>query len=126
MSSLEQIGNLSESSQDVIRDNIAKLKYDVLPYLFGLLDKIEVNFMLKPGTLAAPLMDKIKPLYATLIYYAAKQVNFAIKGEELLQIEDSRFLALRLERTYSRINEAQKKLFRLEKAQTALVAFYKI
>ncbi|MGL6029020.1 MAG: protein SdhA, partial [Legionella sp.] len=70
MSSLEQIGNLSESSQDLIRDNIAQLKYGVLPNLFGLIDKIEVNFMLKPGTLATPLMDKIKPLYATLIYYA--------------------------------------------------------
>lgn len=126
MSSLEQIGNLSESSQDLIRDNIAQLKYGVLPNLFGLIDKIEVNFMLKPGTLATPLMDKIKPLYATLIYYAAKPVNFAIKGEELLSIEDSRFLALRLERTYSRITEAQKKLFRLEKAQRALAAFYQI
>lgn len=136
MSSLEQIGNLSESSQDLIRDNIAQLKYGVLPNLFGLIDKIEINFMLKPGTLATPLMDKIKPLYATLIYYAAKSVNFAIKGEELLSIEDSRFLALRLERTYSRINEARKKLFRIEQAQEKLVplkeaqeklvAFYKI
>lgn len=126
MSSLEQMGNLSESSQDVIRDNLAQLKYSILPTLFGLVDKIEDNAMLKPGTLSIPLMEKIKPLYDLLIYYASKPVNFQEKGEELLSIEDSRFLALRLERTYKRIDAANKSLFKIKKAQEACTDFFLI
>lgn len=126
MSSLEQMGNLSDSSQDVIRDKLAQLKYEVLPTLFGLVDKIEDNAMLKPGTLSNPLMEKVKPLYALLIHYASKPVNFEAKGKELLSIEDSRFLALRLERSYKRIDTANKGLFKVQKAQEALDRFYEI
>ncbi|WP_298622257.1 protein SdhA [uncultured Legionella sp.] len=126
MSSLEQMGHFSESSQDVIRDNLAQLKYVLLPTLFGLVDKIEDNAMLKPGTLSIPLMEQITPLYGLLIKYASKPVNFKEKGEELLSIEDSRFLALRLERTYGRINAANKAIFKIEKAEQALISFYEI
>lgn len=126
MSSLEQMGNLSDSSQDVIRDNLAQLKYFVLPTLFGLVDKIEDNAMLKPGTLSLSLMEKVKPLYELLIHYASKPVNFQAKGEELLSIEDSRFLALRLERTYNRIDTANKSLFKIKKAEEALNNFYEL
>ena len=126
MSSLEEMGNLSDSSQDVIRDNLAQLKYSLLPNLFGLVDKIEDNTMLKPGMLSIRLMEKIKPLYELLIFYASKPVNFQEKGEELLSIEDSRFLALRLERTYKRIDSANKSLFKIKKAEEALYDFYEI
>jgi hypothetical protein len=126
MSSLEQMGNLSESSQDVIRDNLAQLKYSLLPALFGLVDKIEDNAMLKPGTFSTPLMEKIKPFYDLLIYYASKPVNFQEKGEELLSIEDSRFLALRLEDTFKRIDKSNKALFKINKAQDALTNFFLI
>ena len=125
-SSIEQMGHFSESSQDVIRNNLAQLKYVVLPTLFGFVDKIEDNAMLKPGTLSTPLMEKIKPLYALLIHYASKPVNFQEKGEELLSIVDSRFLALRLERTYGRIDAADKALFKIQKAEEALISFYEI
>lgn len=125
-SSLEQMGHLSDSTQDVIRNNLAQLKYDVLPTLFGLVDKIEDNFMLKPGILSQPLMEKIKPLYELLIHYAGKPVDFKEKGEELLSIEDSRFLELRLERAYKRIDASKKELFRINKAQDALNNFYQI
>lgn len=54
MSSLEQIGELSDSSQDLVRDKLAHLKYSLIPTLFGLVDKIEDNAMLKPGTLSVP------------------------------------------------------------------------
>jgi hypothetical protein len=126
MSVLEQIGNVLDASQDVIRDKLAQLKYRELPDLFRLVDKIEVNCMLKPGTLSAPLMEKIKPLYQTLIFYASKHVNFQEKGEELLSIEDSRFLAQRLEATYKRIDDANNSLFSIEKSQKALKGFYNI
>ncbi|MDI1352921.1 MAG: SdhA, partial [bacterium] len=126
MSSLEQMGHLSDSSQDFIRENLARLKYSDLPTLFGLVDKIEVNSMLKPGTLSTPLMEKIKPLYQVLIEYASKPVNFQEKGEELLTIEDSRFLTLRLELTYKRIDSANNALFKIAKAEEALIQFFAI
>lgn len=126
MSSLEQLGNLSESSQDMLRDILAQLKYSALPELFGLVDKIEVNCMLKPGALSIPLMEKVRPLYEAIITYSGKIVDFEAKGEELLSIEDSRFVSLRLEKTYQRINNAQKALFKIKQVEEALNKFYEI
>lgn len=126
VSTLEQMHNLSDSSQDVIRDHLAQLKYKVLPTLFGLVDKIEVHCMLNPGTLSAPLMEKIKTLYDLLIHYASKPVDFNKKGEELLCIEDSRFISARLALTYKRIDEANKLKFKTQQASEALNKFYDI
>ncbi|KTD75493.1 hypothetical protein [Legionella waltersii] len=125
-SALEQMGHFSKSSQDLIRDRLAQLKYVHLPTLFGLVDKIEVNAMLQPGTFSIPLMKQIKPLYAWLIHYASKPVNFQEKGEELLSIEDSRFLELRLENTYKRIDVAYKALFKIQKVQAAFDEFFNL
>lgn len=119
MSAIEQMGNLSASSQDLIRYNLSQLKYEVLPSLFSLVDKIEVESMLKPGTLSVPLMAKIEPFYAAIIHYASKPVDFQSKGEELLSIEDSHFLSLRLEAGYKRIRDAEKELFKIKKVQEA-------
>ncbi|WP_131795258.1 SdhA [Fluoribacter gormanii] len=126
MSSLEQMGELSESSQDVLRDKLAQLKYNVLPGLFSLVDKIEDNAMLKPGTLSIPLMEKVKVLYDQLLYLPKKAIDFKAKGEELLEIEDHRFIELRLEMVYKRIDKANKALYRIQKAQTASEAFFQI
>ncbi|QLZ70238.1 hypothetical protein FOLKNPGA_03043 [Legionella sp. PC1000] len=124
MSSLEQIGELSESSQDVIRDKLAQLKYEVFPTLFGLVDKIEDYAMLKPGTLSVPLMEKIKVLYEKILYLPKKAIDFKAKGEELLEIEDSRFIELRLEMTYKRIDKANKTLYKIQKASAACTQFF--
>ncbi|MBI2786984.1 MAG: SdhA, partial [Legionella longbeachae] len=125
-SALEQIGELSESSQDLIRDKLAQLKYTILPTLFGLVDKIEDNAMLKPGTLSVPLMEKVKVLYDALLYLPKKAIDFKIKGEELLDIEDSRFIELRLEMSYKRIDKANKSLYQIQKVQDAFKRFFAI
>lgn len=123
---LDEIGKLSGSSQDVIRTQLAQLKYELLPNLFGLIDKIEENSLLKPGTLSIPLMQQIEPLYKFLIYYAQKVVDFETQGEELLTIEDSQFVALRLKNTYQRINEAHKNLVEIDNAERAYTRFFEI
>ncbi|STY30791.1 SdhA, GRIP coiled-coil protein GCC185 [Legionella wadsworthii] len=125
-SSLEQIGELSEASQDLIREKLAKLKYEVLPALFSLVDKIEDNAMLKPGTLSVPLMEQVKVLYEKILYLPKKAIDFKAKGEELLEIEDTRFIELRLETTYKRIDKANKKLNRIQKANSACKQFFEI
>ena len=48
-STLEQVGQLTESSHDVVINKLAQFKYTVLPALFGLVDKIEINLMLGPA-----------------------------------------------------------------------------
>ncbi len=126
MSSLEQIGELSESSQDLVRDKLALLKYEVLPSLFSLVDKIEDNSMLKPGTLSVPLMEKVKILYESILYLPKKAINLKEKGEELLEIEDARFIELRLEMTYKRIDKANKALQKIQKTRAACKQFFEI
>lgn len=124
MSSLEQIGELSDSSQDLVRDKLAHLKYNLIPTLFGLVDKIEDNAMLKPGTLSVPLMEKVKVLYDAILYLPKKAVDFKTKGAELLEIEDPRFIELRLEMSYKRIDKANKALYKIEKARQACSQFF--
>lgn len=123
-STLEQVGELSEFSQDVVCGKLSQIKYDVLPKLFGLVDKIEVNCMLNPGTLSTPLMANTQKLYEALVYLPKKAIDFKTRGEELLQIEDSRFIELRLELAYKRIDTANKTLYKTKQAQDAIDAFF--
>ncbi|MGC1182451.1 hypothetical protein, partial [Legionella sp.] len=117
MSTLEQIGELTDSSQDVVRDNLAQLKYDILPTLFGLVDKIEVNCLVKPGTLSNPLMEQVQKLYQALLYLPKKVIDFNTKGQELLYIEDSRFIKLRLDQAFKRIINAKKALYKTDEIE---------
>ncbi|CDZ75879.1 hypothetical protein BN59_00139 [Legionella massiliensis] len=126
MSTLEQMGDLNESSQDVIRDNLTQLKYKCLVPLFALADRLEDEALLTPGTLSNPLMEQVKPLYDFLIEYTSKVVNFSSKGRELVTIEDDRFIHLRLAETEKRINEAKRNLVKIEQAQGDFVAFFRL
>lgn len=125
MSSLEQMGHFNESTQNVICDNLVKLKYEYLPDLFALIDSIELNFMLEPGTHAKPLMSKMDGFYASLTHYLSMVVDFSTRNE-LLKIEDSFFVTLRLDKAYKRISDARKRLFTVEQSQIALNAFYEL
>ncbi|EHL29457.1 hypothetical protein [Legionella drancourtii] len=124
MSIMDEVGELTDSSQDLVREKLALLKYNILPTLFGVVDKIEVNTMVKPGTLSTPLMEQIQKLYQALLYFPKKAIDFKEKGEELLSIEDSRFIELRLELAYKRINTAAKVSSQTNKIQTAANAFF--
>ncbi|KTD64673.1 hypothetical protein [Legionella spiritensis] len=123
-STLKQMMQMNDESQNVVRDHLAKLKYELLPNLLAIADRLEDQAMLTPGTLSKPLMDKIKIYYETLIFYTKKIVSFASKGEELLTIEDARFLALRLEETYQRINKARSELLIARRNKQAFSRFF--
>ncbi|KTC76815.1 hypothetical protein [Legionella brunensis] len=126
MSSLEQIGYANESSQQVVRHNMRKLKYDLLPTLFSLADRIEDQALLTPGTLSTPMLTHIKPLYELLGIYASKIVDFSVEGEELLAIEDAHFIETRLEHTRERIAAAKWDLTKQQLAQKAFTSFFLI
>ena len=123
---IEQVGHMNEISQNAARDNLAKLKYQMLPELFSFIDRLEAQAMLAPGTLSAPLMKQVKFYYNTLINYAQKPINFTIKGQDLLQLEDQRFMALRLKKTWDCIATANRDRLTAEQFQQAFLSFYHI
>ncbi|MDP1602150.1 MAG: hypothetical protein Q8M03_02705 [Legionella sp.] len=125
-STIEQMGRMTETSQNAIRSNLAKIKYELLTELFALTDKIEDETLMAPGTLSKPLMNAVIPLYNELIRLAKKPVDFSVKGEELLTIEDARFIDKRLESTQHRINKAKQNLFKAEYLKAALKSFFYI
>lgn len=121
---IQQIGLLDKSTQDVIRKQLATLKYQYLPEIFAFVDKVEMQMMANPGFLSKPIMKSMTSLYGTILEYAQKIVNFSEKGEELLTINDTWFVAARLKPTYQRISNDQKKLLALISAKKALNAFF--
>lgn len=126
MSILEQVGCVNESSQEAIVEKLNELKYQHLPALFSLTDKMEEYAMLAPGTLSDPLMVEVEKLYQTLINYTGKLVDFSQKDQTILTIEDTRFKAVRLESVYRRIAESHKKLLMLDEAEKVAGQFFSI
>ena len=126
MSIFEQAGHLSDSGQDSIRAKLAELKYKLLPMLFGLTDKIEENAMLTPGVLSNPLMGHASGLYQSLIEYTSKFVDFKTKGQHLVAIEDSKFVAERLEYTYQRLMENHQALLLAAQVKNAAKQFFEL
>ncbi|QRN02724.1 hypothetical protein GH742_01895 [Legionella sp. MW5194] len=125
-STFQQMVQFNETSQNVVRDNLAKLKYDLLPRLFALVDRIEDQALLHPGTLSRPMMQQIKPLYDLLITYARKAVNFETCGKALLTLEDARFLDLRLGETRERLSKTRTASVKAQRLQSAFNSFYAI
>lgn len=126
MSTLEQMGELSAASQDLIRDKLKQFKYYIFPAIFSLVDKLEVNFMLRPGILSTPLMHQVQALYLAILFLPKKIVDFTINGQELLAIEDPHFIELRLKPAYERIDGINKALYQTANAYEALESFFKI
>ena len=124
MSIVEQLGLLNESSQDAARAKLATLKYELLPMLLGLTDKIEENAMLAPGMVSKPLKAKISRMYQVLIEYTVRYVEFSQKGQSLVTLEDSQFVAARLEYTYQRLAEHKKVLLMVDVAKAASIDFF--
>lgn len=124
MSTLEQMTTLNESSQDVIRENIGLLKYQLLTSLLAFADRLEDEALLTPGTLSNPLMAQLRPLYQLLVDYAAKVVQFSGKGQELLSLEDNEFLHLRLKETEQRIRHIEREWVKIEQATADFKVFF--
>lgn len=126
MSILEQMSHLNDSSQEIVRNNMARLKYELLVPLFALVDRMEDEALLSPGTLSKPLMAAIKPFYTILIEYTGKFVNFSVTGQNLMAIEDNKFVEARLVETEQRMNREKQKLLEIQVAQNAFDHFFMI
>ncbi len=115
---LQEVDHLDDTVQNFIHECLARLKYEVLPHLFSLVDKFEIQMLLEPGRLSSPLMDQIKPLHDMLIQISKDYLNVKFTGqaEHLLKIEDARFLALRLAPIHQQIDTSKRVLHQLKLA----------
>lgn len=126
MKALDEINHLSNESQDILRGYLREIKYELLPEIFTFIDKLEAELMLQPGLLSKPMMQRIKPWYDFLIDYAKSPIQFALQGEELLEIEDSFFIKKRLQLMQRRTDNSHQILFQLALDRAQAQAFFDI
>lgn len=97
MATVDEIGLMNQASQTVICTYIRELKYTLLPQLFAEVDKVEDQFLLSPGTLSDPLMQKITGFYQRLIQYAGMVVQFSdADAAYLVELNDRAFVEKRM------------------------------
>ena len=124
LSIYDEAGHLSVSAQDALRAKLEELKNELLPELLSLTDKIESHTMLTPGYLSKPLMSSISRLYSSLIAYSEKFVDFKVAGNDLVTIDDAKFISMRLEKTYKRIAAEKETLLLVEKVRNEATEFF--
>lgn len=91
---LAQIGQLNEAYQELLRTYLKILKSAIL-LLVKHADRIEIEFTLTPGALSRPLLRKLTEYYHFITDHVKGLAEFSFRGEELLVLEDSYFLAER-------------------------------
>ena len=125
---LQEVDHLQDTTQNRVHEYLAELKYEVLPNLFALIDKFEIQLLLEPGRLSEPLMDEIKPLHERLIQATSNYLNvkFTDKAEQLLKLEDAQFLGLRLAPRHQQIDASKKVLHQVELTLQVLDSYLKI
>ncbi len=113
---LQEVDHLDETSQQFVREQLARLKYEVLPNLFAMVDKFEAQMLLEPGRVSGPLMDQIKPLYEMLIRAISSypKFKFTEKGLQLLKLEDTHFMDLRLAPMREQIRLSKQELHQVD------------
>jgi len=115
-----EAGDLNDTLQSLGREQLALLKYELLPALFKGVDKLEAQLMLKPGRLSKPLMQHIKPWYEALVQRAKLLIPFDETNQQLLKLEDAPFIALRLAPMQKEIETSKQVLHLVDPALTAL------
>ena len=119
----QEAGDLNETLQALGREQLALFKYDLLPALFKGVDKLELQLMLKPGRLSEPLMEQIKPWHEALVQTLKPYIKFDKTNEQLLKIEDARFIELRIAPLQQAIETSAQALHLIEPALTSLEQF---
>jgi|GEM_PF-2211897 len=119
----QEAGDLNDTMQNLGREYLALLKYELLPVIFRGVDKLELQLMLKPGRLSKPLMEQYKPWHESLVQTAKLWIKFDKSNEHLLKIEDTRFIELRLKPIQQQMETSIEALHFVEPALTALDAF---
>ena len=116
----QEAGELNDTMQNLGREYLALLKYELLPAIFQSVDKLERQLLLKPGRLSNPLMEQIKPWHESLVQTAKLLIKFDETNEHLLKIEDRRFIELRIQPIEEKIETSTEVLHFVEPALAEL------
>lgn len=119
----EEGSDLNDTMQNLGREYLALLKYELLPAIFRGVDKLELQLMLKPGRLSKPLMEQIKPWYEILVQTAKPWIKFDESNEHLLKIENRRFIELRIQPLQAQLETSVEVLHFVDLALKALNAY---
>ena len=113
---LQEVDHLDETSQQFVREQLARLKYEVLPNLFAMVDNFEAQMLLEPGRVSGPLMNQIKPLYEMLIQAISSypKFKFTEKDLQLVKLEDTHFMDLRLAPMREQIRLSKQELHQVD------------
>ena len=106
---LKEFEHLSESSKVKILSLIRALKYDCIAPLSGIFDKIQAENLLSSTEISANFGDMIGPWYEQLIHVASNVVDFS-KEQDLLTLDEPRFVETRLKTAYEQQLNDQKKI----------------
>lgn len=118
-STLQQIGTLSDTTQNTIRNNMMKVKENIA-LLAGIADKVENGLLLAPGTLSTPLNQKLDVFYQTLVHHVQKATSLGT----LSTLNDLEFIEARLQETKLRINDGKQRIIKAEKNKEDLAHFF--
>lgn len=123
---LTQVGHLNEASQELVRTYLYILKYELYPLLVKHTDRIEIEFILDPETLAVsrPLLRHLTDFHLFITQRIKSLANFSFRGEELLVVEDSRFQVIREANIREIMQESQATQEKVHWAQHSALQFF--
>lgn len=123
---LEQTACLTEDIEQLLRDKLAELKYQILLEVIRDVDQIEIELMLRPGLLSAPLKDKLGEVYASIVDYVGTMVDFTVEDEPLQMLDERRFSELRADGLSQSIAELSESILKIKRAQAFADKFFAI
>lgn len=120
---IKELGHLSQSSQAVIRQKLHELKYDCIAPLMSISDQLQTEPMLDSSVFSPLLGELMEPLYQNLVNYAQIVVDFSKDGQDLLTLDEPRFVEARLKRAYMQTAADLNRSLTLDEHQKRLSTF---
>jgi len=100
---VQNLGNVNDHLQDLVKDKLRLLKFDVMLNIGIFIDELEIELMLQPGQLSEKFLVKVESSYSSLIDILSNYVEFDdIEDEDILRFYDAKWAHQRLEASYSR------------------------
>ncbi|MCX7091277.1 MAG: hypothetical protein NTU48_07505 [Legionellales bacterium] len=119
---LTQVGHLSDAYQELLRTYLKILKTTLL-IVIKHADRIEIEFTLTPGAVSRPVLRKLTGFHHYIGDHVKGLADFSFRGEELLILEDSQFVAEREENIHTMLQESGSAKQRISWAQEAMQNF---
>ena len=121
---LGQLTELNKSWLGLLRDHLSLIKRQTIPLLWSYAVHMEIEFLLKPGTLTQPLLKKLNDYYVLMISYLKNTADLKHLGPTFGCIEDFSFLNDCELILQTKMHDSKQKLQHLEWARRAATKFF--